>query len=102
MPVAGTYDTVTKSPMGDQKGTLTVTPGADGTTFTGSLVGGLGSLEVKNGKIVDDKTITWTMDMTAPLPLSLEAKATIDGNTLTGTVNAGAFGDLPISGTRTG
>jgi len=102
MPVAGTYDTVTKSPMGDQKGTLTVTPGADGTTFTGSLVGGLGSLEVKDGKIVDDKTITWKMDMTSPLPLSLDAKATIDGDTLTGTVNAGAFGDLPISGTRTG
>ena len=36
MSVAGTYDTVVKSPMGDQKGTFTIVPGDDGNTFTGS------------------------------------------------------------------
>ncbi len=41
MSVAGTYKTVVKSPMGDQTGTLTVVP--DGDTFSGSLVGSLGS-----------------------------------------------------------
>ena len=35
MSVAGTYDTVVKSPMGDQKGTLTVVTGDDGNSFTG-------------------------------------------------------------------
>jgi hypothetical protein len=101
MSVAGTYETVTKSPMGDQKGTFTVEPGADGTTFTGSLAGGLGSLTVKDGKI-DGNTLTWKMDMTVPMPLELVATATVDGDTITGTVNAGAFGDMPISGTRAG
>ena len=100
MSVAGTYETVTKSPMGDQKGTLTVTPSDDGSTFTGSLAGGLGSLTVKDGKI-DGNTLTWKMDMTVPMPLELNAKATVDGDTITGTVNAGAFGDMPLSGTRT-
>lgn len=99
MSVAGTYETVTKSPMGDQKGTLTVEPGADGTTFTGSLAGGLGSLTVKDGKI-DGNTLTWKMDMTVPMPLELNATATVVGDTITGTVNAGAFGDMPLSGTR--
>jgi hypothetical protein len=101
MSVAGTYETVTKSPMGDQKGTFTVEPSADGTTFTGSLAGGLGSLTVRDGKI-DGNTLTWTMDMTVPMPLELKATATVDGDTITGTVNAGAFGDMPISGTRAG
>jgi hypothetical protein len=101
MSVAGSYETVTKSPMGEQKGTLTVTPGADGTTFTGSLAGGLGTLEVQDGKI-DGNTLTWKMDMTMPMPLTLNATATIDGDTLTGNVNAGAFGDMPMNGTRVG
>lgn len=101
MSVAGSYETVTKSPMGDQKGTLTVTPGADGTSFTGSLAGGLGSLEVFDGKI-DGNTLSWRMEMTVPMPLTLNAKATVDGDAIAGTVNAGAFGDMPISGTRVG
>jgi hypothetical protein len=100
MSVAGTYDTVTKTPMGDQKGAFTVTPDADGATFTGQLAGGLGTLEVKDGKI-DGDTLTWKMNMTVPMPLELKAKATVDGDTITGTVNAGAFGDMPLSGTRT-
>lgn len=99
MSVAGTYDCVTKSPMGDQKGTFTVVDGGDG-TFTGSMQGATGSMEVEDGK-VDGNTITWTMNMTVPMPMKLEGEATIDGDTLTGGVNAGAFGTMPLSGTRT-
>ena len=101
MSVAGTYETVTKSPMGDQSGTFTVVPGDDGSTFTGSLAGGLGSLDVQDGKI-DGNTLTWKMDMTVPMPLELNCTATVDGDQLTGTINAGAFGDMPITGQRAG
>ncbi len=101
MAVAGTYECLTKTPMGDQTSTFTVIPGDDGTTFTGSNAGPMGSLEVKNGKI-DGNQLTWVMDMTVPMPLTLNAKATIDGDTLTGTINAGAFGDMPMTGTRKG
>ena len=101
MPVGGKYDCVTKTPMGDQKGAFTVTPGADGTTFTGALVGGLGTLEVKDGKI-DGDTLTWKMDMTVPMPMTLEGTATVDGDQLTGSVNAGAFGAMPMTGQRQG
>ena len=55
----------------------------------------------KEGKI-DGNTLTWKMDMTVPMPLTLEATATIDGDTLTGTVNAGAFGAMPMTGSRKG
>ena len=99
MSVAGSYECLTKTPMGDQTSTLTVVPGDDGTTFTGSNAGPMGSLDVIDGKI-DGNTLTWKMEMIVPMPLTLDCTATIDGDTLTGTVNAGMFGDMAMSGTR--
>ena len=101
MSVAGTYDTVVKSPMGEQKGTFTVVPGDDGNTFTGSMACGMGSMDVKDGKI-DGDTLTWAMDMTVPMPMTLNCTANVNGDQLTGTVNAGAFGDMPLTGQRQG
>jgi hypothetical protein len=98
MAVAGTYDVVIKTPMGDQKGTLTVNP--DGDAFTGSVTSAMmGSMEIAGGKIAGD-TITWTMDMKVPMPMTLEGTATIDGDAITGAVKAGAFGSMALSGTR--
>jgi hypothetical protein len=101
MSVAGTYQCVTKSPMGDQNSSFTVVPGDDGTSFTGTNAGPMGSLAVENGTI-DGNTLSWTMNMTVPMPLELKCTATIEGDTLTGTVNAGAFGDMPMTGTKVG
>ena len=39
--------------------------------------------------------------MTVPMPMTLDCKATVEGDTLTGTVGAGAFGSFPLTGTRT-
>jgi hypothetical protein len=97
MSVAGTYDCVTKTPMGDQKSKFTVN--LDGDTFTGQNAGAMGSMDVKDGKVAGN-TLTWKMDMTVPMPMTLEGNATIDGDTLTGTINAGAFGAMPMNGTR--
>lgn len=97
MSVAGTYECVTKTPMGDQKSDVTIV--VDGDTFTGSNVGAMGSMELENGK-VDGNTLTWSMKMTVPMPMTLEGTATVDGDTLSGSVKAGAFGSFPMSGTR--
>ena len=99
MSVAGTYDCVTKTPMGDQKSKFTVT--VDGDTFTGQQAGAMGSMDVADGK-VDGNTLTWTMNMTVPMPMKLTGEATVEGDTITGTVDAGAFGKMPMSGTRAG
>jgi hypothetical protein len=99
MSVAGTYKTVVKSPMGDQAGTFTVV--ADGDTFTGSMAGGMGSMDVEDGKI-DGNTLTWKMNMVVPMPMTLDCEATVDGTQLTGSVNAGAFGAMPLTGERKG
>ncbi len=99
MSVAGTYECVTKTPMGDQKSEVTIN--VDGDTFTGSNVGAMGSMELENGK-VDGNTLTWTMKMTVPMPMTLEGTATVEGDVLTGSVKAGAFGTFPMNGTRKG
>ena len=94
--IDGSWDCVVKSPLGDQKTVLTVK--TDGATFTGSNSGAMGSMDV-NGE-VDGETISWKQSMTVPMPMTLDCQATIDGDTLTGTVGAGAFGSFPMSGTR--
>ena len=101
MSVAGTYDCVTKSPMGDQKSTFTVVPGDDGKTFSGTNAGAMGSMEVEDGKI-DGNTLTWKMNMTVPMPMTLDCEATVEGDQLTGNVNAGAFGSMAMTGERKG
>ncbi|MHA6721940.1 hypothetical protein [Sphingomonas sp. RS2018] len=93
----GTWDTVTRSPMGDQKATLTIR--SDGDSFTGEYAGAMGTTEVKNGKIEGGKA-TWSLDITIPMPMTLTAEATVDGDTLDGQVTAGAFGSFPMTGTR--
>ncbi len=97
MSVAGSYECVVKSPMGDQKSTLTVN--VDGDTWSGTNSGAQGSLDVYDGK-VDGNTLTWKMDMKVPMPMTLEGTATVDGDSITGSVKAGMFGSMPMSGTR--
>ncbi len=99
MSLDGSYDCLTKTPMGDQKSVFTVK--TDGDSFTGSNVGAMGSLDVVDGK-VDGNTLTWKMNMVVPMPMTLDCTATIDGDALTGTINAGAFGQMPMTGTRQG
>lgn len=95
--VDGSYDCVTKSPMGDQKSVFTVETSGD--SFTGQNAGAMGSMEVENGR-VEGNVLKWTMSMKVPMPMTLDCEATVDGDTLTGTIKAGAFGSMAMSGTR--
>lgn len=99
MSVAGTYEVSVKTPMGDQGGTFTVV--VDGDTFSGSLNGGMGSMDVAGGS-VSGNTLSWKMDMKVPMPMTLDCTATIDGDVLTGDVKAGVFGSMPLTGKRVG
>ena len=95
--IDGSWDTVTKSPMGEQKATLTIQSAGD--SFTGQYSGAMGTTEVKNGK-VNGNTLTFSLDITVPMPMTLTGEATVEGDTLTGQVTAGAFGSFPMTGTR--
>lgn len=95
--IDGTYDCTVKSPLGDQKMTLTVK--SDGDRFSGNVSGAMGSSDVSGD--VRGQQISWKQQMTVPMPMTLDCQATIEGDTVTGTVGAGAFGSFPLNGTRT-
>lgn len=95
--VDGTWDVVVKSPLGDQK--LSMTVKSEGSTFTGTGSGAMGSADISGE--VDGNTLVWKQSVTTPMPMTLDMKATVDGDTMTGTVGAGAFGSFPLTGTRT-
>lgn len=96
--VDGTYDCTIKSPMGDQKTTLTIK--SDGSSFTGTNGGAMGTADVSGE--VNGNTLTWKQQITVPMPMTLDCQATVDGDSIQGSVGAGAFGSFPLSGTRTG
>ncbi|GGC35374.1 hypothetical protein GCM10011371_23390 [Novosphingobium marinum] len=99
MTVAGTYACSTKTPMGEQNFTLAVTPAPDGNSFTGQVSGDLGSMDVAG--TIDGDRLSWKMELTKPMPVSLDCEATVAGDTLSGEVGAGLFGTFPVTGTRT-
>lgn len=99
MSLDGVYEVVTKSPMGDQKGTLTVK--TDGESWTGNQAGPTGTIDITDG-VVEGNVLKWTAQITVPLPMTLTAEATVEGDDLTGSTTAGAFGTFGMTGKRVG
>ena len=97
MSVDGTYNIVINSPMGAQKITLTLK--ADGDKLTGSQAGAQGTMEIAEGK-VDGHNVSWSANITSPMPMKLETTGKVEGDKISGNVKAGAFGSFPFSGER--
>jgi hypothetical protein len=97
MAVDGKWEIVINSPMGAQKATLDLA--TDGNALTGTQQAAQGSGPLENGK-VDGNALTWSAKITSPMPLTLDFNGTVDGDKLSGSVKAGAFGSFPFSGSR--
>lgn len=97
--VDGAYDCVAKTPLGEQKGVLTVISAGD--SFHGTFAGMLGSLDVADGT-VDGNRLIWKMNMTMPMPVTMECEAEVNGDSISGTMQLGAFGAAGFTGTRRG
>ena len=95
--VDGKWKTIVNSSMGAQEAVLFVKSSGD--TFTGTWDSAGSSVNVQNGK-VDGDEMSWSANVTTPFPMMLVCKATVDGNSMTGTVKAGSFGTFPMIGTR--
>lgn len=93
----GTWNTTMNTPMGAQQGTLTLT--SAGTELTGKLSGPQGEIELQDGRIEGEK-LTWKANLTSPMPMTLEFDAKVDGDSISGNVKLGAFGNATFSGTR--
>ena len=92
----GNWKITINTPMGAQEVNATITTSGD--TFSGKTEGRMGSGEI-SGK-VDGDTLTWTTDITQPMPMTLDFSATVSGDAMTGNVKLGAFGNAPLSGVR--
>ena len=97
MSADGNWNTTMNTPMGAQNGTMTLS--TDGGTLTGKLVSPQGEIELTDGN-VDGDTLTWKADITSPMAMTLEFTATVDGDSMSGNVKLGAFGDATFTGTR--
>ena len=97
MSADGTWNVTLNTPMGAQAGTLELA--TDGNTLTGTMSGPQGSMELENGT-ADGDSLSWTVNMTQPMPITSEATATIDGDEISGEAKLGAFGTATFSGSR--
>jgi hypothetical protein len=97
MAVDGKWEIVINSPMGAQKATLDLA--TSGNTLTGTQQAAQGSGPLENGKVEGD-AVSWSAKITSPMPLTLDFTGTVDGDKLSGSVKAGAFGSFPFSGNR--
>mgnify|MGYP006086639339 CR=1 FL=1 len=98
MAADGTWNMKMSTPMGEQAGTLTLV--TNGSTLTGTMSGPQGALDIEGGTVEGD-SLTWTVNMTSPMPIKVEATATVDGDSISGEAKLGAFGTGTFSGTRT-
>ncbi|MGD8417805.1 MAG: hypothetical protein PVH91_12165 [Pseudomonadales bacterium] len=97
MSADGTWNTTMNTPMGAQNGTLTLT--TDGGNLSGKLSSPQGEIEISDGS-VDGDNLTWKASITAPMAMTLEFDAKLDGDNMSGNVKLGAFGNATFTGTR--
>lgn len=87
-----------QTPLGAQTGTLNLT--TDDETLAGTMTTTFGTIDIEDGKAEGDN-LSWTAKMTQPMPMTVEVTATVDGDSISGEAQLGAFGAGPFTGTRT-
>ena len=89
MAIDGNWEITINSPMGAQKAKLEL-QAKDG-ALTGTQHAQGSSQPVANGK-ADGNNVSWSANITSPMPMTLEFEAKVDGDTMSGNVKLGAGG----------
>ena len=97
MSADGSWNCTINSPMGAQEATITLV--TDGDSLSGTMAGDQGTQEFSGGT-VDGNNLEWEVQMTSPMPMTLEISATVDGDSISGNVKLGAFGNASFEGAR--
>jgi hypothetical protein len=97
MAVDGDWTITISTPMGPQDAKLSIA--TSGATFTGRIDGELIPDREIAGS-VSGETVSWSMDIDKPMPLTLDVSLTANGDLLTGNAKLGMFGDAPVTGRR--
>jgi hypothetical protein len=97
MAIDGVYDVILKTPMGDQKATITLK--ANGDKLTGTTESSMSGKNEITGK-VNSNQVEWIEIAKTPMgPVKLEIKAAIDGDTFKGAAKS-PFGPVAMEGKR--
>ena len=96
-PGAETWEIPLSTPMGPQVMTSQIL--RNGNSFTGSISSGeMGAQDIA-GKI-SGNMLTWTLSLTKPIAIKLSFQAQVEGDTMTGNVKLGMFGNAALTGKR--
>ncbi|HEY0646666.1 hypothetical protein [Phenylobacterium sp.] len=96
MSADGNWKVTINTPMGARTMNVGITTSGD--AFTGKVDSEMGSQEVQ-GK-VDGDTLSWSTDITNPMPMKLEFTAKVEGDKMTGNCKLGMFGNAALTGER--
>src|SRR5438093_13474901 len=88
MSADGNWKITMHTPMGAR--TMAVTIATSGDAFAGKIDSEMGTQEL-TGKI-DGDTLTWSTDITNPMPTTLEFTVQVDGDKMTGKCKPGTVG----------
>ena len=96
MTATGKWTATIETPMGPQSREFTIN--VSGAAFTGTVSSPGGPRPI-SGK-ADGNKLTWSADVTDPMPITLDFDVNFTGDTMAGNVKLGSFGNAPIKGTR--
>lgn len=97
MSIDGTWNVVIDSPMGKQHGVLELSTEADKVTGTGQAMGT--TMEVADGTANGDE-VTFALDFTRPVPMRLDFRLAVSGDSIAGEAKAGPMGRWKVAGER--
>ena len=97
MAIDGTWNLTLETPIGTQETTLVAQ--TSGGVLTGTQSGPDGSMPIQDGAINGDEA-SWSVNITSPMPMTLQFNGTVDGDAMSGSVKLGMFGEAKFTGAR--
>jgi len=93
--IDGSWEITIQTPMGPQASRLEFK--SDGGALTGTQSGSGDQTDIYDAS-VDGDNATWKVDIKQPMAMTVTFTATVDGETISGTAQAGAFPPANFSG----
>ncbi|MBR1218163.1 hypothetical protein JQ557_09210 [Bradyrhizobium sp. U87765 SZCCT0131] len=97
MSVDGNWNITMTTPMGERHATLTLTSAGGALSGTQSAEGN--TAEIFDGA-VNGNDVSWKIDITNPMPLTLAFSGKVDGDAISGEMGIGPMGSFPFKGAR--
>jgi hypothetical protein len=96
MSADGNWKITMNTPMGAR--TVDATIKTVGDRFTGTVRSELGDQEIEGS--VNGDNLKWDFSVSNPMPMKLEFDVKVDGDSMTGNVKLGMFGNASLTGVR--